>query len=50
MRALIKALGPLNQFKSSVAHLAAIMASELAVLLLLWAGNASLNVGNNVVK
>ena len=39
-RALIKALDPFDQFKSSAAHLVVIMAFELVALLLPSAGNA----------
>lgn len=48
MRALIKALDPLDQFKNSVAHSAAIMAFELAALPSPSAGNVSLH-GNGTV-
>ena len=50
MRALMKVLDPSNQFKSLAAHLAAIVAFNLAALLSPWAGDASLNDDNNVVK
>ena len=40
MRALTKALDQFDQIKSSVAHLAAIVTFNLAVLLSPWAGNA----------
>ena len=49
-RALLKALDPLDQFESSAAHSAAIMAFKLAALLLSWAGDASLHGDGDVVK
>ena len=49
MRALIKALDPLDQFESSAEHSAAIMAFELAALVLPWARNASLYGDDDVV-
>ena len=50
MRALIKALDPLDQFESLAAHLAAIIAFELAALSLPSAGDGSLHGGDNVVQ
>ena len=50
MRALIEALDPLDQFESSAAHSAAIMAFELAALLSPWARDASLHGDDDVVK
>ena len=50
MRALIEALNPIDQFKSSAAHSAAIMAFELAALPLPSAGDASLHGDDDVVK
>ena len=50
MRALIKALGPLDQFKSSGAHSSAILAIESAALLSPLTGDDSLHGGNDVVK
>ena len=50
MRDLIKALNPCKQFESLAAHLAAIMAVELAALSLSLAGNASLHGDDDVVK
>ena len=50
MRAPLKALDPLDQFESSTAHSAAIMAFELAALPSLSAGDASLHGDNDVVK
>ena len=50
MRALIEALVSLDQFESSAALLAAIMAFELVVLLLSLAGDARPNFDKDVVK
>ena len=50
MRTLTEALDPLTKFKSSAAHLAAIMAFKLAALLLPLAANAGLHGVNNMVK
>jgi hypothetical protein len=50
MRALLKALDPLDQFGSAAAHSAAIMALELATLSSPLAGDASLHRDNDVVK
>ena len=49
MRALIEALDPLDQFESSAAHSAAIVAFELAALLSPWARDASLHGDDDVV-
>ena len=49
MRALIKALDPLDQFESSAAHSAAIMAFKLAALLVPWARDVSLHGDDDVV-
>ena len=45
----MKALDPLDQFESSAAHSAAIMAFELAALSSPWARDASLHGGDDVV-
>ena len=50
MKALVEALAPFDQFEGPVAHSMAIMAFELAVLLSLWAGNASLHHDDDVAK
>ena len=50
MRALMKALDPLDQFESSAAHSAAIKAFELAALSSPLAGDASLHRDDDVVK
>ena len=50
MRVRIEALDPLDQFKSSAAHPAAIMAFELVTLSLSSADNASLYDDDDVVK
>ena len=50
MRDPIEALDPLDQFKSSVEHLAAIMAFELVELLSPWVGNASLHRDDDMVS
>ena len=46
----MKALDPVDQFESSVAHSVAIVAFDLAALLSPLAGDASLYGNNNVVK
>ena len=46
----MKALDPLDQFESSAAHSAAIMALELAALSLPLAGDTSLHRDDNVVN
>ena len=50
MSAIIEVLDPFNLFESSAAHSAAIMAFELAALSSLWARDASLHRGDDVVK
>ena len=50
MMALIEALDPCDQFESSAAHSAAIMAVELAAMLSPSAGEASLHGDDDVVK
>ena len=50
MRDLIEALVSLDQFKNSAAHLAVIMAFELAVLLSPSGGDASPDFDNNMAK
>ena len=50
MRALIKALDPLDQFKRPVAYSDAIITFQSPALLLRWAGDASLHDDDNVVK
>ena len=50
MRALIEGLDPLDQFESSAAHSAAIMAFKLVALPLPLAGDASLDGDDDVVK
>ena len=50
MRALIEALNLFDQFKSSAAHSAAIVAFDLATLLSPSTGDASLHGDDNVIK